>query len=60
MTLLFPKPVTNLRAVIDNEKWVTDMVRALQIARVSAFYSQLVWFPIEIMLQMDKKKSKIV
>ena len=27
----------NLTAVTDNEKWVTDVAKALQIARASAF-----------------------
>ena len=29
-------------AVTDNEKYVTDVVKALQIVRASAFYTQLV------------------
>ena len=36
------------------------MVKVLQIARASAFYSQLVWSPVESVSKADFTKYKIV
>ena len=41
----------------DNEKYVTDLIKALQIARASAFYSQLVWSPVKSVSKADFEKN---
>ena len=43
--------------MIDIEKWDTNVVKALQIARASDFYSQFVWSLAESVSQMDNKKN---
>ena len=47
----------NLRAVTDNEKQVTDGVKALQIASALAFSLQLVWSLEESVSQIEKKNK---
>ena len=47
------KKKKKFRAVTNNEKWITDVVEALQIARASVFYSQLVWSLVGSMSKMD-------
>ena len=56
---VFKTIVLNLRAVTDNEKRVTSVVKALQIARASAFYTQPVWLWVESLSKNGLKNQKL-